>query len=161
LGLAMWEESLAGRATHDDAAVAFARDLTPRLKNEYAKRLGGQWALTGQNLAPWYLQIATVRNRVVHGGFRPDAQEASEAMAALSLVEHFIGDQLAQKFRTYPRTAWLFLGAEGLRRRGRFSAANLWARSLDVPLQQAQLHWIDEYRAWRDQVNSLIQRRRT
>ena len=160
LGLMMWEEALGGAISVGDAASAFSRDLTPRLRNEYSSRLGGDWSLTGPNLLPWERDVASVRNRVVHGGYRPGRNEAADAMNALTTLEHFAGDRLAKRFASYHRTGWMFLGAAGFERRGRLKPALKWADGLGEPIQQAILRWSDDYWGWREQVNAQVQRRR-
>src|SRR5690606_21256090 len=98
--------------------------------------------------------------RVVHAGYRPSAEEANAARDALVTLERFSGDQLAKRFKTYPKSSWLFLGDEGLEKRNRLRSAKRWAEeTLAEPLLDAQLEWLRAYKGWREQVNAQIQRR--
>lgn len=160
LGLLMWEESIGGRTSTADAATVFSTDLMPRMGKEYHPRLGGSWALTSQTISPWHLDIAAVRGRVVHAGYRPSTEEAHAARNALVTLESFIGDRLAMKFKTYPKSTWLFLGHAGLEKRSRLKAAEKWVEAnLAEPVSTAQLEWLRAYRIWREQVNTQVQRR--
>ena len=160
LGLLMWEESLGGRISTADAATVFSTDLMPRIGSEFHPRLGGSWALTSQTISPWHLDIATVRGRVVHAGYRPSIEEAHAARNALVTLERFIGDRLAIKFKTYPKSTWLFLGHAGLEKRSRLKSAEKWVEAnLAEPVSTAQLEWLRAYRIWREQVNAQVQRR--
>lgn len=159
LGFLMWEEFESGTITHAAAAEVFSTDLTPRVRNAYHPRLGGQWALSAPNLSPWFENLAKVRGRVVHAGYRPDGAEAQLARDALSTLERFVGDRLASSFKKYPKTAWLFLGAEGLTKRGRMAAANKWANALSQPVIAAQREWVASYVDWREVVNQAVRMR--
>ena len=160
LGLLMWEEFSGGRISTADAATVFSTDLMPRIGGEFHPRLGGTWALTSQTISPWHLDIATVRGRVVHAGYRPSIEEAHAARKALVTLERFIGDRLAMKFKTYPKSAWLFLGHAGFEKRGRLKSAEKWVEAnLAEPVSTAQLEWLRAYRIWREQVNAQVQRR--
>lgn len=156
LGLMMWEEHKRGAISLGAAAEVFSLDITPRLRNEYAKRLGGQWSLKTAPMNAWFTTIAGVRNAVVHGGARPDKHAAADAMDALLAVEKFVGDRLAECWQTYPQTAWMFLGTSGFEKRGRLRKADQWFQANGgyvVP-------WIREYQAWREQVNAQVTQRR-
>lgn len=160
LGLALWEEYLAGTLTEDEVAEVFARDLTPRLKSEYHPRFGGNWSLTGPNLRLWHKQIAGVRNRVVHSGFTPERPVAEDAQAVLIDLERFVGDRLACKVSTYPRTAWIYLGHSGLDRRGLLKGALELEVVKEKSVADSVLTWIEAYQVWREAVNELVTRRR-
>jgi hypothetical protein len=158
LGLLLWEEhNNNGGVTVDEAAAVFSSDITPRVKNEFAKRLGGQWSLNLPPLNGWFDVIATVRNRVAHAGFQPDKHQAADALDALLALESFVGDRLAARWNTYPRAAWLFLGDQGFERRGRYRRARLW---LDEHEDNAMTSWLRQYSQWRELVNSSVTRRR-
>ena len=130
LGLLMWEESASGQMTRTDAAAVFSTDLLPRIRREYHPRLRGQWSLSGVNLSPWYERLARLRGRIVHAGYRPDAEEAQLARDALVTLESFIGNRLAASLNEYPKTAWLFFGDPGFAKRGKTKAARKWAEAL-------------------------------
>lgn len=158
LGLAMWEEHGRGELTIDDAAEVLSTDLTPRLRSQYGKRFGGNWSFDANPLKGWDANIADLRNRVVHAGFEPEKHEAYAAMDALMALERFIGDRLAVRWKTYPRTAWLFLGHQGFHKRGKakLRAAQEWADANGFHAVGA----VREYQAWREQVGALVSRRR-
>ncbi|WP_225754813.1 hypothetical protein [Actinotalea sp. Marseille-Q4924] len=154
LGVIMWEK----RTAVDEAATVFSKPLTSRVQTDYHPRLGGQWSVTGQKLSPWHSHVAGVRNRVVHAGYRPSGAEARTAMDALRALELFIGDRLAERFKSHPKCAWLFLGAAGLEGRGRLGAGLRWAEDVGEPLEDAMVGWLKAYRLWREQVDDHVQR---
>lgn len=156
LGLMMWEERERGALTIEQAAETLSSDIVPRLRNEYAKRLKGNWSLNQSPMRDWFELISDIRNRVVHGGYLPSKQQASDALDALHAVEKFVGDRLAARWRTYPRSAWLFLGDPGLKKRGHLKPAEAWVQihGLDA------LGWILDYQRFREQANALVNRRR-
>jgi hypothetical protein len=158
LGIAMWEEHLAGRLTVEGAADVLSADLTSRIKTHYSQRFGGNWKLDAVPMSRWDTDIADIRNRVVHAGFRPEKYEAQAGLKALAALEKFVGDRLAVRWKTYPRTAWLFLGTPGFLRRGKakLRAAEEWMDRDGSDL----LTWIREYQAWRENVTELVHRRR-
>lgn len=156
LGLMMWEEHQQGSLTVYGAAEVFSSDITPRLRSEYAKRLGGQWSFQSEPMSGWFNDITHVRNRVVHGGYRPDKHKAADALDALLAVEKFVGDRLAERWLTYPRTAWLFLGTSGFEKRGGLRRADAWLQENGANTAP----WVREYRGWREQVDALVARRR-
>lgn len=156
LGFLMWEEHDRGEATLEAAAEVFSTDITPRLRNQYAKRLGGQWSFQQPPMQGWFTTIASVRNAVVHGGARPDKHAAADAIDALLALEGFVGERLCERWRTYPRTAWTFLGTRGFEKRGRLQAAEKWMDSNGGSI----VGWVREYQSWREQVNARVVRRR-
>jgi hypothetical protein len=156
LGLMTWEEHGRGELSLDQAASIFSRDVVPRVRSQYATRLGGRWDLGSGQLHAWDKSIATVRNRVVHAGYRPAQSESSSAMTALANLERFMGDRLSDRWRSYPKTAWLFLGSSGFERRGKLSTAEAWlSGDGGMPVL-----WAREYQQWRQAVNALVVRRR-
>lgn len=154
LGLILWESGM----TEADAAAIFSSDITPRLNQQYNGRLGGNWSLKNGVLGSWFDNVAGLRNRVVHAGYRPSVGEASRANDAADAVAKFISDRLAEKFKDYPKTAWLVLGPDGFQERNRLSRrVKDWIESQP---SNAVLAWIREYVEWREKVNSEVQRRR-
>lgn len=156
LGLMLWEEHTADLITVEEAAGVFSSDITPRLKREYARRLGGNWSFARNPMKGWFDNIAATRNRVVHGGHRPDKHAAADAYEALLAVERFVADRLADRWKRYPRTSWLFLGHDGFERRGKLAAAQAWFEDNGGNV----IAWAREYQAWRVEVNGLVTRRR-
>lgn len=154
LGLLLWEEG----CTEEDAATIFSADITPRLKSQYASRLGGNWQLDTGGLSGWFDYVASPRNRVVHAGRRLSAQEAFQASDAVMGLTKFLSDRLAHRLIKYPKTAWLFLGPDGLRERSRLTRRMQdWIESQPP---NAVLDWIRDYAEWRERVNGKVQRRR-
>ncbi len=132
LGLTMWEEHLADALTVEEAASVLSLPLANRIKTQYSKRLGGKWSSDTDPVKGWQTDVASVRNRVVHAGFEPEKHQAYAAAQALLALEKYIGDRLAVKWKTYPRTAWLFLGTSGFKTRGnnKLRQADAWAATL-------------------------------
>jgi hypothetical protein len=73
-------------------------------------------------------------------------------------MERFVGDRLAVKWKTYPRTAWLFLGTEGFRKRGK--QKSLAAEQWKAEIGSGPADWLRDYTRWREQVDPLVSRRR-
>jgi hypothetical protein len=154
LGLAMWEEHQRGESTIDDAADAFSQPLAMRIRSQYSKRFGGKWFTDTDPIKGWQTHIADVRHRVVHAGYEPDKHQAHTALETLQALERFIGNRLAVKWKTYPRTAWLFLGNSGFKKRGnnKLRHAEEWANAEGL----MPVDWIRDYQAWREKVNALV-----
>ncbi len=154
LGLAMWEEHERGELTIDDAAGAFSQPLATRIKSQYSKRFGGKWFTDTDPIKGWQTDIADVRHRVVHAGYEPEKHQAYVALEVLQALERFIGDRLASRWKNYPRTAWLFLGSPGFKRRGnsKLRQAEEWADAQG----EKPVDWVRDYQAWREQVNALV-----
>lgn len=154
LGLLLWEEG----SDEEHAATVFSTDITPRLKIQYSPRLGGNWQLDTGGLSGWFDHVAGPRNRIVHAGHRPTAQQATQASDTVASLAKFISDRLAERIIDYPKTAYLFLGPDGLRERGRFTRRMQdW---INGQPPNAVLDWIRDYAEWRERVNGKVQRRR-
>lgn len=151
LSALMWEEG----TDPENAAKVLGQELRHRIKgNEYSKRLGGNWSQNTGELRDWRIQIADVRNRVVHGGYKPTRNEVEDALSALQGLATFVGDRLVEKHKKYPRTAFAFLGHEGLEKRGRIKALE----SLSASDTDDLVEWFRGYRRWREET---VKRRST
>lgn len=154
LGMVLWESG----ATDIEAAKIFSSDITPRLRNEYACRLGGNWALNTGGLAGWNDNVAGLRNRVVHGGYKPTGGEVQRSQESVDALAKFVSDCLFMKTKIYPKTAWLFLGPDGYESRNGYSRrVREW---IETQPESAVLDWIREYTEWRRKVNDQVQLRR-
>lgn len=94
--------------------------LLNRLRGQYARRLGGRWALETWETAPghWEQSARQVRHRVIHSGHSPTMDEAVESLHGVELLESFVKDRVASKRYQYPKTALTLLGVQGLEMRG-------------------------------------------
>lgn len=145
----LWEEG----QRPEEAAGVFDSWLTARVKNQYHPRLGGSWGIDAPGpIARWFRDISGVRNRVVHGGYEPSLEEARAAREAVQELETYLADRVANKASSLPRTALVLPGADGLRRRGR------WTSQIDQ-LQQdpSGVQWIETFARWRQ----VLQRSRS
>jgi hypothetical protein len=110
LGL-LWEE---GMAASDAVAGFFSPNSTLggrlRRSDAYAARLGsGHWRFDGSGpVATWYMDLADLRNRCVHAGYRPTRDEALAASRAQYNLRDFVADRLVDRQRRYPRVASIF-----------------------------------------------------
>ncbi|MEU9537507.1 hypothetical protein [Streptomyces mirabilis] len=153
LALLLWEEQL--QVPSIDAALNVFDEsrggLATRVRREYAPRLGGIWDPGKRGaLQDWARDLANLRGRVVHRGYRPTEAEAVVALSASEALLDFIKGRLAIKARSYPRTALLVLGEPGLRRLGGWKAAEAYLKaSQDHPDD-----WFREYAAWRSKVDA-------
>lgn len=153
LGMILWEL----QTPEAEAAEIFSRDIVPRIKNEYASRLGGNWSLSGGPVGAWYESVAGLRNRVVHSGYQPARGEVRHCFDVVSGLASFILDRLYEKSFKYPVTAWNFLGEDGFAARG--GASRRTREWLDDQTETPGAV-VRRYVAWRTGVDSLIQRRR-
>ncbi|WP_162893261.1 hypothetical protein [Microbacterium halotolerans] len=106
-----------------EAASVFSNDVTPlkRATSELAPRLGGDWT---SEKSPWKEHrgcVAALRNRIVHAGYEPARQEALEVLQKAHDTQHFIITRLAARAKDHPRVTYLFVGKEGLEKRGQYS----------------------------------------
>ncbi|MCV7436531.1 hypothetical protein [Mycobacterium seoulense] len=160
LGLLLWEEL--GGAPHadgpvDKAAEIFSNDLRPRLKNAYHPLLGGRWNLTEKGtLSDWSELVATPRNRIVHRGYQPRADEAAEALNATQALDDFITGLVAARAKRFPRTALMWVTEQGLMDAGKWPLVRAFARER----QRSEPPWRDNYASWRQRVDATITPRR-
>lgn len=149
--LMMWEEDL------DCAAVAKILDtkdtVTKKVTSQFAGRLGGQWNTKQPGpIRDWRVNLADLRNRAVHGGHTPDDRMIQTAFESLEALERYIGDRLAANMREYPATTQIFLGAEGLARRGKITAFQQAVRQDNSYLPPAPGQY---FRRWNEEVTRI------
>jgi len=146
LGLLLWEEAA---SPQDVAENEFASDLTPRVRNLFAPRLGGDWNLRGAGpVGDWKRQLYELRGRVIHGGYEPSRSEAGRALDALGALEEFAKTRIVEKRNQFPKTALIVLGPDGLTRR------DGWSRRIrDFAEQNHDNNWLEDYKEWRVQVS--------
>ena len=153
LALLLWEEQLHA-PTIDAAVAAFDESrggLATRVRREYAPRLGGNWDPEKRGpVQAWARDLARLRGRVVHRGYRPTEAEAEAALSASNGLLDFIKGRLAVKARNHPRTALLVLGEPGLRRLGGWKAAEAYLAAS----QHSPDDWFRDYAAWRSKVDA-------
>jgi hypothetical protein len=107
----LWEESM---LPSDAVKKFFAQNssLGARVRNSntYAPRLGtGHWRLDGSGpVANWYSNVAALRNRCVHAGYRPSHGEAKAGLEAQLALRDFVADRLLDRQRRFPLAASLF-----------------------------------------------------
>src|ERR1035437_1816625 len=101
----LWEESI---PPSDAARTFFGHNssLGTRVRNSnaYAPRLGtGHWRLDGSGpVATWYTDVAALRNRCVHAGYRPTYGETEGSLAAQLALRDFVADRLVDRQRRFP-----------------------------------------------------------
>ncbi|MEU0524590.1 hypothetical protein [Streptomyces niveus] len=154
LGLLLWEEQLA--APDFSAAAGIFDDsrggLATRVKRDYCSRLGGTWdpGVRGP-VKQWKDDLARLRGRAVHRGYRPSRDETVAALGASDGLLEFIKFRLAQNARNYPRTALMILGEPGLRRLGGWKSV----RNGFETTGDDVLSWFADYSRWRAAVDAL------
>jgi hypothetical protein len=150
LGLMLWEEG----AAPADAAKVLAKSVSERLRSEYHGRLGGSWDQNGAGpLGAWRRDLATLRNRVVHSGYRPTEAEAGAARRAQNGIDTFIRERLVAAGVRYWRTAMMLLGIPGLTARGG------WTRRVREAYENSgedNNDWFRRYHNWRLETDPLI-----
>jgi hypothetical protein len=145
----VWEEGW----TPTSAADIFSgrQGHRGRVAQYIAPRLGGGWDATGDGpVGHYFKDLVRLRNRVVHAGHIPTPAELAQAWDAYRALERFIGDRLSDqsKLYKYPRTAFVWCGETGLRRRGRWSA-----RFRNFVEDPSQPNWIRSFSRWRFHVD--------
>lgn len=155
LQLLLWEEGVAPR---DAANELYREGLEKRVRSQFPPRLGGDWNSKGRGVvARWAQQVAQLRHRVVHTGYRPTRDEALEAMAILGDLDDFFRDRLIEKRTRYPRTTLMTLGSPGLKRYG------VWSGKIRAFAERAdeEPNWIHAFNEWRKDLldeRSSVQR---
>ncbi|MFF8572811.1 hypothetical protein ACF06L_16515 [Streptomyces sp. NPDC015408] len=155
LGLMLWEEQIEApdfQAAVDIFDEAKNGGLTSRVRREYAPRLGGIWNPSQKGpVRHWKDELAFLRGRVVHRGYRPSRAEAERALEVGDELLDFVKARLASRAKQYPRTCLMILGEPGLRRIGGWRAAERFLGSTD----EHPLRWFSGYSTWRDTVDAL------
>jgi hypothetical protein len=92
----------------------------PLLVRILPQLLGGRWDIdaVGTPVGKYWHRLYLLRNRTIHGGYRPSWADGEAAYDAYEEMRDFINERLRQRCRTYPRTLLAKLGGAGLRRRG-------------------------------------------
>lgn len=99
-------------------------------------------------MGAWRHYVARMRAEVLHRGRRPTAVDADEVVAALRMLERHVADRVAHRSTTYPWTAYVHVGRQGLERRGRLAAVmETLAGAATTPEG-----WIADYVRWLDGV---------
>jgi hypothetical protein len=147
----MWEEKL----TPEIAASNWSGKLSNRVKRDFQARLGGVWDLTRSGLLKdWHVNVGNLRNRVVHGAYLPNIDEAELALRSLDgLVKYFV-DVLGtpRNVSRYPRTCLALLPREEITRR------NLWTRRFSALLEDPnEPPWQETFGRWRECWRKLRQ----
>lgn len=110
--------------------------------NVLEQALGGAWE-GSEPVRRWREDLARVRNRAVHEGSLLDHDESDAAHWGLVGLEEHVSDALARRAQSFPRTALLFCGEAGLRKRGALGTVRATLR--DDPSGTESLR---AYRAW-------------
>jgi hypothetical protein len=119
----LWHEAV----RPEDAAQMFLDPRSSPLSRSRAhlpSRLGGDWNQAGTGpFAAWHRDVASLRNRVVHGGYSPMRAEANACRTAATGIEQYIVERLATDAvrARYPLTIDAMIGRPGMQRRGIYS----------------------------------------
>lgn len=136
----LWEEGERPEA----AAPIFDSLLTRRVKTQFHPRLGGSWSVdTTGPLRDWFVQVAGVRNRAVHGGVELSLHQARDALNAVEALRTHLGNLVANQAGMYPRTALVLPGEHGLKRRRKWNSAldRLQHSDSEVPSRETFRRW--------------------
>jgi hypothetical protein len=159
LGLLHWERYGGAPLTDGEisrAVAALSKDLRPRIRSEYHPLIGGRWDLNANGpLQSWDAQVARVRNRIVHRGYRPGPSEAADALNSVNQLVNWVADLLCSKASQFPRTTSMTVPPDRMRRR---NVPKRVIEAIDL-LARTEPPWRDDYSAWRDRVDAAIVRR--
>lgn len=114
--LMAWE-----RNTSEEEVSRWSRwVLIRKIEECYPKFLSGNWRTEEENtiIGHWMEYVHRVRNRVVHEGYFPTDDEAHHALDVVSALSEHMKNCILTHWSTYPRTALLMIGTEGLQNRG-------------------------------------------
>lgn len=75
------------------------------IKKEISKRIGGTWDTSRIDSAvgKWYSQTYSLRNRVVHGGYIPNQDEAYDAIMGAIELKRYVIELIDKKRNLYPK----------------------------------------------------------
>ncbi|WP_146072363.1 hypothetical protein [Arthrobacter sp. Y81] len=146
-----WEECL----TPELSANEWSSSVDTRIKTSFHNRLGGVWSATVPGpIQDWERQVAAIRHRVVHAGYKPTTGEARSSLDALNSLVSYFGNRVVHSgnLRKYPRTAIALLGVEGLKRRNRYTRA-----VRDLLSDSSELKWDEVFARWYETQIRCIQ----
>jgi hypothetical protein len=151
LTLLLWEEGMDPSQAADEFSV---QRMPVRLQQQIAPRLKGRWDWNGRGpVGDWGKELRVLRNRVVHGGYRPTVEEADRTLAITKAVDEHLRFRLARSWEKYRRSALLVIGKPGFQRKGQWhDHMEKWIKS------QAEPDWIVSYRDWRTAFDAALQR---
>ena len=147
-----WEE----RLRPEEAAKMFdrAEGHARRVARNFPQRLGDNWNPHGDGaVGTYFRRLVQLRHRVVHAGHEPAEGEMGAAWDALFALERFLGDRLSapEVLSRYTRTATVWAGARGLRRRSR------WTRRVQGALgDDREPNWNDSVSRYRLHVDRAL-----
>lgn len=106
--------SLALRWEHGHDAVDVARDLrevsASKMVTSLCHWLGAGWSLDSPGPArSWFVDIAQVRNRIIHAGHRPTHEQLRAAHDTVGEFMTHIAKRLVVKWKECPKTLALFV----------------------------------------------------
>jgi hypothetical protein len=147
LMLMLWEEG----ESVESAAQAFNGPLLARVRSQYQKRLGGQWATEKVGIVgSWREDLVLLRHMVAHAGYRPNQEQAWRAFSAHEELRKYLLDRLAEKRNKYPLTAGILISEAGLRRR------DAWTNKIRKIWAETDAERVIEFAVWR---SDLLRRR--
>lgn len=121
LSAMLWEENFmdAHKPGAEACGELFAEGaIKTRIRTMMAPRLKGDWSSRNSPIVKWLAGPHALRHRVVHGGYEPTRQEASDAIKIVDEMNTFLFDRLAAQRNSYKRVSLILLGQDGLDARG-------------------------------------------
>ena len=109
------------RNTSEELVVKWSRwSLTRKIEKCYPQFLSDNWSTVEETtiIGHWMECVHRVRNRVVHEGYFPTDDEARHALDIVSALSEHMKNCILNHWSTYPRTALMMIGTEGLQNRG-------------------------------------------
>jgi len=81
------------------------------IKKEIPQRIGGNWNIenSASGSYSWYRNTYKLRNRIIHAGYMPDLEEASEALSEAFEFRKWIISQIKSKKKKYPKLSEYFI----------------------------------------------------
>ena len=147
----MWDEGIEPRA-----AMKEVKDPIPirtLVRSAFHRKLGGRWQTdVAGPIANWHINVASLRNRVIHMGYEPDGSETHASLDAIYELNGFLRDRLVDRIHRFPHAADFFLGFERIETIGGGPMRRWRAAKSEFGLKDP----VAAFLAWRSEVERLI-----
>lgn len=164
LTMLFWESNVAESGHPENNLIVPTEDevrpfkldgsLTKRIKTDFNAKLGGNpWSVDDGTIGDWHKNCFGLRHRVIHGGYRPKYSECLKSIESASALISFVLKAISQKNTKYPRTAWLLLGENGLKKRNAYSNKY---RKIFNEIVNEKGDWRKSYTNYRNEVSKQM-----
>jgi hypothetical protein len=153
----LWWES--GKTANDAAKILTKRGTTTSslIKSALSPVLGNKGDVWSQDslgtpLNLWRRNVADLRNRSIHAGYRPTKDEMNLSLNSLTELAQFVSEKIVSKSKDYPLTALMIVTKEFFEKNATNAARQHAENTLD-DMQDDPAHLFE---AWLKDVESAI-----